>query len=226
MDTNSQNIQPIPPFSETNEETPEIGAEHTLSQSGPKLWKTLLHKSACLSCSWGTGGQKGGFTNEEGEKLQRCMKSVEAIAAEIKPAISTNYFEKHSIAELQQLTSMEADRLGRLSFPMILRDGKSHYDRISWQEVYQIAADAFTKTPERVASYSSGRSSNEAAFLLQLMISRLFGSLPRSLNNRVKRNVCYRHLGSESRKPETSRLRRARGEQLFLQPSPLDERID
>ncbi|MCZ0899516.1 molybdopterin-dependent oxidoreductase, partial [Microcoleus sp. HI-ES] len=100
----------------------------------------------------------------------RCMKSVEAISAEIKPAISTQFFEKKSIAELQQLTSMEADRLGRLSFPMILRAGSSHYDRISWQEVYQIAEAAFRKTPERVASYSSGRSSNEAAFLLQLMM--------------------------------------------------------
>ncbi|MEG4145991.1 FdhF/YdeP family oxidoreductase [Microcoleus sp. Pol12B5] len=184
MDVNSQNVQPIPPFNETNEETPEIGgglpvieywAKHTLSPEGPKLWKTLLHKSACLSCSWGTGGQKGGFTNEEGEKLQRCMKSVEAISAEIKPAISTQFFEQQSIAQLQQLTSMEADRLGRLSFPMILRAGSSHYDRISWQEVYQIAEAAFRKTPERVASYSSGRSSNEAAFLLQLMM-RAMGS--------------------------------------------------
>ncbi|MEG4806327.1 FdhF/YdeP family oxidoreductase [Microcoleus sp. F8-D3] len=184
MDVNSQNVQPIPPFNETNEETPEIGgglpvieywAEHTLSPEGPKLWKTLLHKSACLSCSWGTGGQKGGFTNEEGEKLQRCMKSVEAISAEIKPAISTQFFEQQSIAQLQQLTSMEADRLGRLSFPMILRAGSSHYDRISWEEVYQIAEAAFRKTPERVASYSSGRSSNEAAFLLQLMM-RAMGS--------------------------------------------------
>jgi molybdopterin-dependent oxidoreductase alpha subunit len=184
MDVNSQKVQPIPPLGETNEETPEIGgglpvieywAEHTLSPEGPKLWKTLLHKSACLSCSWGTGGQKGGFTNEEGEKLQRCMKSVEAISAEIKPPVSTHYFEQHSIAELQQLNSMEADRLGRLSFPMILRAGKSHYDRISWEEVYQIAEAAFRKTPERVASYSSGRSSNEAAFLLQLMM-RAMGS--------------------------------------------------
>jgi molybdopterin-dependent oxidoreductase alpha subunit len=184
MDTNSQNIQPVPPFSDKNDETPDIGgglpiieywAKHTLSPEGPKLWQTLLHKSACLSCAWGTGGQKGGFTNEDGEKLQRCMKSVEAISAEIKPAISTNYFQQHSIAELQPLTSREADRLGRLSFPMILRAGSSHYDRISWQEVYEIAEAGFRKSPERVASYSSGRSSNEAAFLLQLLM-RAIGS--------------------------------------------------
>jgi len=148
-------------------------AEHTLSPEGPKLWQTLLHKSACLSCAWGTGGQKGGFKNELGETLQRCMKSVEAISAELQPAVSTHFFDRHSIAELQQLTSLEADRLGRLSFPVILREGKSHYERISWDEIYEIAEAGFRKSPERVASYSSGRSSNEAAYLLQLMMRSL-----------------------------------------------------
>lgn len=183
MDADAQQyVQPTPPFDDMNDNTPEIGgglpviqywAEHTLSPEGPKLWKTLLHKSACLSCSWGTGGQKGGFTNEEGEKLQRCMKSVEAISAEIQPPIPIHFFDKHSINELQQLTSLEADRLGRLSFPVILRAGASHYERISWEEIYEIAETALSQPPERVASYSSGRSSNEAAYLLQLMIRAL-----------------------------------------------------
>ncbi len=150
-------------------------AEHTLSVEGPKLWQTLLHKSACLSCAWGTGGQKGGFANELGEPLQRCMKSVEAISAELQPPVETHFFDRHSISELQQLNSMQADRLGRLSFPVILRAGKRHYERITWQEIYHIAEAAFRKPPERVASYSSGRSSNEAAFLLQLMM-RVLGS--------------------------------------------------
>ena len=178
----SERLQPIPPFSDKNEETPDIGgglpiieywAEHTLSPEGAKLWQTLFHKSACLSCSWGTGGQKGGFTNEVGEKLQRCMKSVEAISAEIKPSVPAEVFKQRSVQDLQHLTSLEADRLGRLSFPMILRSGTAHYERISWQEVYEIAETAFRKAPDRVASYSSGRSSNEAAFLLQLMMRSL-----------------------------------------------------
>lgn len=176
-----QGTQPTPPLDGKNEQTPDQGgglpiieywAKHTLSPSGPKLWQTLLHKSACLSCAWGTGGQKGGFTNESGEKLQRCMKSVEAISAEIQPGVPTDVFALNRIDQLQQLTSHQADRLGRLSFPMILRQG-NHYDRISWQEVYEIATDAFGKPPHRVASYSSGRSSNEAAYLLQLMMRSL-----------------------------------------------------
>lgn len=148
-------------------------AKHTLSPEGPKLWKTLLHKSSCLSCAWGTGGQKGGFTNEEGEKLQRCMKSVEAISAEIQPPVPKQFFERYSLTELQQLNSMEADRLGRLSFPVIYRRGSSHYEPISRSQIYDIATAAFQKPPDRIASYSSGRSSNEAAYLLQLTIRAL-----------------------------------------------------
>ncbi len=148
-------------------------AEKTLSPQGLKLWQTLNHKSTCLSCAWGSGGQKGGFVNEAGEYLQRCAKSVEAIAAELQPGIKPDFFQKYNINELQELTSQECDNLGRLSYPLILKSGSSHYQRISWEEVYQIAAQAFSITPERIASYSSGRSSNEAAYLLQLLMRSL-----------------------------------------------------
>lgn len=153
----------------------EYWAKQTLSPEGPAVWKALLHKSACLSCAWGTGGQKGGFINEEGEKLQRCMKSMEAVVAELQPAVEPHFFDTHSIENLQQLSSMEADKLGRLSFPALLKAGTHHYQRITWEEAYALMTEAFRKPPERVASYSSGRSSNEAAFLLQLMM-RLHGS--------------------------------------------------
>lgn len=148
-------------------------AEKTLSPEGPQIWKTLLHKSACLSCAWGTGGQQGGFTNEQGETLQRCMKSVEAIAAELQPGVEPHFFDTHDLTALQRLTSHEADRLGRLTFPVILRAGQSHYQRISWDEAYALVETAFRHPPDRITSYSSGRSSNEAAYLLQLMMRAL-----------------------------------------------------
>ncbi|MGQ9872251.1 molybdopterin-dependent oxidoreductase [Leptodesmis sp.] len=182
MDTQPSMPPAANEVNETHGNTPEMGGglpvieywvRHTLSPEGPKLWKTLFHKSACLSCAWGTGGQKGGFTNEDGEVLQRCMKSVEAISAEIQPPVPTQVFADRSIAELQQLSSLEADLLGRLSIPVILRAGQSYYERISWGEIYAIATAAFQKPPERIASYSSGRGSNEAAFLLQLLLRTL-----------------------------------------------------
>jgi molybdopterin-dependent oxidoreductase alpha subunit len=148
-------------------------AEKTLSPQGPQIWQALTHKSACLSCAWGTGGQKGGFVNEDEEVLQRCAKSVEAIAAELMPGLAPQFFEQRSVTDLQKLTSQECDRLGRWSYPVILRAGQTHYEQTSWEEVYQIAETAFRQPPARVASYSSGRSSNEAAYLLQLMLRAL-----------------------------------------------------
>ncbi|MGK7932979.1 MAG: FdhF/YdeP family oxidoreductase [Microcystaceae cyanobacterium] len=169
-------------MTDNNNNTPETGgglpvlqywAEKTLSPDGIKLWQTLSHKSACLSCAWGTGGQKGGFMNEEGETLQRCAKSVEAITSELQAPISLQFWQQYNIEQLQQLTSKDCDRLGRLNYPLILRANSQQYERITWDEVYQIAAKAFKKDSHRIASYSSGRSSNEAAYLLQLMMRAL-----------------------------------------------------
>ena len=148
-------------------------AKASLSLQGPLLWKTLLHKSACLSCAWGTGGQNGGFNDELGEPLQRCLKSVEAISAELQAAVPKGLFGQRSLAQLQELSSLEADRLGRLSQPLILRQGRSHYERIGWDDVFELTEAAFRVPPERLASYSSGRSSNEAAYLLQLLLRAL-----------------------------------------------------
>ncbi|MEB3276991.1 MAG: FdhF/YdeP family oxidoreductase, partial [Cyanobacteriota bacterium] len=151
-------------------------ARATLSPIGPRLWQTLTHRSACLSCAWGTGGQNGGFRDELGEPLQRCLKSVEAIGAELQAAVPAEVFAGRTLAELQTLDSAACDRLGRLDRPLIRRQGSDHYAPISWEEVHDLTAEAFARpAPERVASYSSGRSSNEAAFLLQLLL-RAMGS--------------------------------------------------
>ncbi len=164
----------------SNNETPTAGggmpvigywASKTLVPAGVKTWETLFHKSACLSCAWGTGGQKGGFINEDGEILQRCAKSVEAIASELQSA--THFETQYTLQQLQSLSSQAANNLGRLTHPLILRAGSDRYERISWAEVYDLAERSFRKPVQRLASYSSGRSSNEAAFLLQLMMRGL-----------------------------------------------------
>ena len=148
-------------------------ARATLSPSGPRLWQTLNHRSACLSCAWGTGGQKGGFRDELGEPLQRCLKSVEAINAELQPAVPEGMLAGRSLEQLRRLDSAACDRLGRLDRPLILREGSRHYETLGWEEVHALTAAAWRRPPERLASYSSGRSSNEAAFLLQLLVRAL-----------------------------------------------------
>ena len=78
----------------------------TISRKGKRLWQTLNHKSACLSCAWGTGGQNGGFRDELGEPLQRCIKSVEAIHAELQPAVPRTVFDRRSLGELVYTESL------------------------------------------------------------------------------------------------------------------------
>ena len=146
-------------------------AKASLGRRGSRLWRTLNHQSACLSCAWGTGGQKGGFRDELGEPLQRCLKSVEAIQAELQPAVPSKVFERCSLTELQELDSAACDRLGRLDRPLVRHPGSDHYEPTTWDAVYDSLAAAFKASePHRLASYSSGRSSNEAAYLLQLMM--------------------------------------------------------
>ncbi len=60
--------------------------------------------------------------------MQRCGKSLEAIAAELQEAIKADFFQQFTI----QLDSQQCDRLGRLSYPVILRKGSNHYERISY----------------------------------------------------------------------------------------------
>lgn len=80
-------------------------------------------------------------------------------------------FDRRTLAELQQLDSAACDQLGRLDRPLIHRAGRERYEAISWDEVHDLLAEAFlASVPERLASYSSGRSSNEAAYLLQLLM--------------------------------------------------------
>jgi hypothetical protein len=62
--------------------------------------------------------------------LQRCAKSVEAIASELMEPMPNHFFERYPISELQKLSSMESDRLGRLSFPVIKRANSDRYERI------------------------------------------------------------------------------------------------
>jgi len=149
-------------------------ARASLSPDGLRLWQTLTHRSACLSCAWGTGGQNGGFRDELGEPLQRCLKSVEAIQAELQPAVAPGRLAGRPLAELQQLDSAACDRLGRLDRPLLCRGGSDRYEPIGWDEAMDRLAEAFRRPdPTRVASYSSGRSSNEAAWLLQLLLRAL-----------------------------------------------------
>src|SRR5262245_35317060 len=141
-----------------------------------RLYRRLRARNVCKTCALGMGGQLGGMVNEAGHFPEVCKKSVQAQAGDMAGPIPDAFFRTTPIARLERLTSAELERLGRLAFPLLAEDGATHFRRIGWPEALDRAGAALRAAPpEEVFFYSSGRSSNEAAFLLQL-VARAFGT--------------------------------------------------
>lgn len=137
--------------------------------------KALTSKNACKACGLGMGGQLGGMTNESGEFPSVCNKSVQAQSTDLQPAIPDVLF-KHSLADFRQLSAREMEKLGRLNTPLFKARNSQHFNPVDWQWALEQAAQRFAATaPERSFFYSSGRSSNEAGFVLHLL-ARLYGT--------------------------------------------------
>ena len=141
-----------------------------------KMLKTLVSKNTCKTCALGMGGQNGGMRNEQGHWPEICKKSIQAMAADMQKPIQPEFFETYSVDELKNFSSRELEKSGRLTFPLILKNNSNHYTPISWQDAYEHIERKLIKTnPDRSFFYFSGRSSNEAGFLLQLF-ARVFGT--------------------------------------------------
>src|SRR2546422_331922 len=141
-----------------------------------RLYRRLRSRNACKTCALGMGGQQGGMVDEAGRFPEVCKKSVQAQAGDMPAPIAEPYFRATPIAALERLGSAELERLGRLAFPLVAADGDTHFRRVSWAEALDRAGAALRAAPpEEVFFYSSGRSSNEAAFLMQLA-ARAYGT--------------------------------------------------
>ncbi len=140
-----------------------------------KAAKALTSKNACKACGLGMGGQRGGMTDELGEFPAVCNKSVQAQSSDVQPAIPEEVFA-HSLEELRELSGHELEHLGRLATPLWKSKGSDRYEPVCWDSAMEIAAARFAAAkPDRTFFYSSGRSSNEAGFLLQLF-ARVYGT--------------------------------------------------
>lgn len=152
--------------------------------------RRMQSRNACKTCAVGMGGQAGGMRNEGGSFPEVCKKSVQAQAADMQPPLSEADLRSMTIEQLERLNAREIEALGRLGFPMLWRKGDRHLRRVSWDEANQIAAAALRNAqPARTFFYSSGRSSNEAAFLLQCF-ARVLGT------NNVNNCSYYCHQAS------------------------------
>lgn len=161
-----------------------------------KAAKALNAKNACKACGLGMGGQLGGMRNELGEFPSVCNKSVQAQSSDTQPAIPDEIFA-HPLDDLKELDGRELDRLGRLGAPIYKAPSDNRYRRIDWDEAIDIAVERLRNTdPDRTFFYSSGRSSNEAGFLFQL-IARVYGT------NNVSNCSYYCHQATSAALGET-----------------------
>lgn len=125
----------------------------------------------CQSCAWADPDEKRTLA-------EFCESGAKALADEGTTArISGDFFRRYSVAELAQQSDHWLNAQGRLTHPMVLRSGATHYEEISWEDAFALLATELNAlaSPDEAAFYTSGRTSNEAAFLYQLFV-RQFGT--------------------------------------------------
>ena len=137
--------------------------------------KALNSHNTCKACGLGMGGQRGGMTNEKDEFPSVCNKSIQAQSTDIQAPIPREIFD-HSLEDFTQLSAYELEHLGRLNTPLYKSATSNKYVPIEWNAAIDLMAARFkATTPARSFFYTSGRSSNEAGFVLQLL-ARLYGT--------------------------------------------------
>ncbi|MBX5493718.1 MAG: FdhF/YdeP family oxidoreductase [Bryobacteraceae bacterium] len=144
----------------------------------------------CPGCAWPEP--------EEGRAaIEFCENGAKAVADEatIRQA-GPEFFARWSVKELESQEDRWLNGQGRLVHPMVLRDGASHYEPIEWEDAFALIASELRQldSPDQAIFYTSGRTSNEAAFLYQLFV-RMFGT-----NNLPDcSNLCHESSGEALR---------------------------
>ena len=170
-----------------------VSLQRGLEQMGPVRTAAALarlnqrHGFDCPGCAWPEepGGRK---------LAEFCENGAKAVAEEAtKRTVTPEFFGRHSVAELAAQPEYWLSQQGRLTHPMVLRDGDDHYRPIGWDDAYRLIADHLHAlgSPDEAVFYTSGRTSNEAAFLYQLLV-RSFGT-----NNLPDcSNMCHESSGA------------------------------
>jgi len=154
-----------------------------------KFLQSANSKNTCKTCAYGMGGQNGGMRNEAGNYPEVCKKSLQAQITDIQPAIPEEILTS-PLSDLRHRSPRELERLGRLNTPLLKTPDHNYFQMVSWDEALFRISELFKSQPaHRTFFYSSGRSSNEAAFLLQIF-ARVFGT------NNVNNCSYYCHQAS------------------------------
>ena len=154
-----------------------VSLRRALAQMGPaKSAKNLLSLNQvdgfdCMSCAW-PDPLEGRHTAEF------CENGAKAVSWEgQRDTVGPDFFARHSISELAGRSGYWLESQGRLAHPMVRRDGADHYEPISWADAFALVGEHLRalESPDEALFYTSGRASNEAAFVYQLF-ARAFGT--------------------------------------------------
>jgi molybdopterin-dependent oxidoreductase alpha subunit len=124
----------------------------------------------CPGCAWPD--------REHASTFEFCENGVKAVAAEsTSKRVTPEFFAAHSVTELLQQSDYELEQHGRLTHPMVYDPARDQYVPIAWDHAFKLIADELHALydPDQAAFYTSGRASNEAAFLYQLFV-RAYGT--------------------------------------------------
>ena len=122
----------------------------------------------CPGCAWPDPQHRTSF--------EFCENGAKAVADEaMKANVNERFFRKHSIQDLLNKSDYWLNRQGRLAHPMVKRPQATHYESISWDDALELVASSIKAmdSPDRGVYYTSGRTSNEAAFLYQALVRAL-----------------------------------------------------
>ncbi|MDX1468994.1 MAG: molybdopterin-dependent oxidoreductase, partial [Acidimicrobiia bacterium] len=154
------------------------------------LYRAMRTPNACKTCALGMGGQLGGMVNETGHFPEVCKKSIQAMAADMQDEVPPDFFDHNPFARLASFTSRQLEGAGRLTRPLYAGPLDTTYRAITWDDALdKVAAKLTAISPDHAFFYASGRSSNEAGFLIQLL-ARVYGT------NNVNNCSYYCHQAS------------------------------
>lgn len=140
----------------------------------------------CPGCAWPEP--------DKPHTAEFCENGAKAVAEEATlRRVTPDFFAAHSVADLATRSGYWLGQQGRLTHPVYLAEGADHYEPVTWERAFDIVGEELTAlgSPDEAVFYTSGRTSNEAAFLYQLF-AREFGT-----NNLPDcSNMCHESSGS------------------------------